>query len=189
MGEVDAFDALPVPAAVLDAEDKVVRANRCFEEEVSPLFKLRSMPFLDTAADTGATNALRDALHAARCAAAPKRIKVKDANLLTMRGADGFPVARHFDLTLSRAPDGGIVLVAEAVTEADEEQRAKDAECARKRAQARVGGGACAHARLRHAAAPSAHALMLCARACVLARGLAAGSKTFCRGRPSRCTG
>lgn len=126
------FETLPMVAGLLNEEDKLVLVNPCFVEDMGPLHRYRNLPFVETGADDKAKDAIRDALRKLKEASEVKdgtrRVKLRDVNLLTMTGPDGFPTARHFDLTMSCVAGGHLCLVGERVTELDEKQRERDTE-------------------------------------------------------------
>lgn len=121
-----AFEHSPALVAMVDETDKLVLANPAFEEAMGPAFKFANLRFFEAAADDKSKDALRQALRDAR-EGGGQAVRARDANMLTMAA---FPVARHFDWSLRAAPGGLVCVVGEPVTEQDEKQREKDAECA-----------------------------------------------------------
>ncbi|KAJ1462234.1 hypothetical protein M885DRAFT_476303 [Pelagophyceae sp. CCMP2097] len=120
-----AFAGAPLCACVLDARGRVVEANALFEEQVGAKYKFAGYAFEHVGAEEAEVVRLREALDGAR--ESGRRRKVRDVKCLVL--GDGFPVAKHFDWSVSSLDcEGGLCLVGELVTEVDGQQREKDAE-------------------------------------------------------------
>jgi len=122
-----AFESSPVLVAVLDGSNNYLLVNPVFEAQMGPFSTFAKIAFDDSGFDDESKEKLSSALKSVREEGTV--IKVRDANMITMAGPGGFPVARHFDWSLKLGADSTTVCISgEAVTEDDEQQREKDAE-------------------------------------------------------------
>eukprot|EP00306_Pavlova_sp_CCMP459_P021179 CAMPEP_0185541974 /NCGR_PEP_ID=MMETSP1381-20130426/2315_1 /TAXON_ID=298111 /ORGANISM="Pavlova sp., Strain CCMP459" /LENGTH=727 /DNA_ID=CAMNT_0028153931 /DNA_START=12 /DNA_END=2195 /DNA_ORIENTATION=- len=121
-----AFSASAMAVALLDVSNRPIMVNPTFEQQLGPLFKLQHMALNDATADDKANADIAQALKRARENGTTER--VRDSNMLTVAGPAGFPLPRHFDWSLRLGKDGIVVASASAVSEADEQQRERDAE-------------------------------------------------------------
>ena len=122
-----AFESSPVLLAVLDGSNKFLLVNPLFEARMGPFSTFAKLSFDESGFDDECKEKLASALKSVREDGIV--VKLRDANMITMAGPGGFPVARHFDWSLKLGADSTTVSVSgEAVTEDDEQQREKDAE-------------------------------------------------------------
>ncbi|KAJ1449289.1 hypothetical protein M885DRAFT_100335 [Pelagophyceae sp. CCMP2097] len=119
-----AFDGAPLCICVVDALGEVLEANSLFELIVGPLHVFAEISFERIGADDAAAARLNEAFSATRTTGL--RRKVRDVRCLVL--GDGFPVAKHFDWSVSRLDEGKLCLIGELITEVDGQQREKDAE-------------------------------------------------------------
>jgi PAS domain-containing protein len=121
-----AFEASPMAIALIDEQNKCRMVNPAFEAQLGPSYKFAHVAFDEATADDKGRQAIASALRRAREDGG--KVRVRDVNMMTVTGVEGFPIARHFDWSLQCGSDGLCCAVGNLVTEADEKQRDKDAE-------------------------------------------------------------
>jgi signal transduction histidine kinase/ActR/RegA family two-component response regulator len=141
----ETFDYLanvPLCMIALDEKGRAVQINETCQAHFGPLFKYSAATFSSLATDSVEHRAkLEGAMKQARLSTAeasngapngpqsqPKShtsCKARNIEMLTL--SEDLPIKKHFDWTIGVGRDGQILLFGDAVTEQDEEERAKDA--------------------------------------------------------------
>jgi PAS domain S-box-containing protein len=142
----ETFDYLanvPLCMIALDEKGRAVQINETCQAHFGPLFKYSAATFSSLATDSAEHRAkLEGAMKQARLSTAeasngapngpqsqPKShtsCKARNIEMLTL--SEGLPIKKHFDWTIGVGRDGQILLFGDAVTQQDEEERAKDAD-------------------------------------------------------------
>jgi hypothetical protein len=109
----------PMCVVVLDGEGKAVGCNDTFEAHMGPLYKFANTVFDDGACGSEESKRLLgNALHAVRRGVESK-VSVKDVQMITLEGAAGLPVRRHFDWSVGKTTTAGgsLILMGEPCSE------------------------------------------------------------------------